>query len=44
MFWENGNQPILVEFRGCFPHAEVLQKQSKVFLKAINKSEDKIEL
>jgi hypothetical protein len=22
MFWENGNQPISVEFRGCFPHAE----------------------
>jgi len=24
MFLENRNQPISVEFRGCFPHAEVL--------------------
>ncbi len=23
MFSENRNQPILTEFRGCFPHAEV---------------------
>ena len=22
MFSQNGNQPISVEFRGCFPHAE----------------------
>jgi len=30
MFWENGNQPILTEFRGCFPHAGVLLENTNV--------------
>jgi hypothetical protein len=28
MFSENGNQPILTEFRGCFPHAEGISKNT----------------
>jgi hypothetical protein len=29
MFSQNRNQPILTEFRGCFPHAEVLIEKRK---------------
>ena len=30
MFSQNRNQPILTEFRGCFPHAEVLIENTNV--------------
>jgi len=30
MFSQNGNQPIWTEFRGCFPHAEVLIENTNV--------------
>jgi hypothetical protein len=30
MFSQNGNQPILTEFRGCFPHAGVLLENTNV--------------
>jgi len=30
MFSQNRNQPILTEFMGCFPHAEVLIENTNV--------------
>jgi hypothetical protein len=30
MFSQNGNQPILTDFRGCFPHAEDIEKNSSL--------------
>ncbi len=35
MFSQNRNQPILTDFRGCFPHAE----EKKVHTKKSNKFE-----
>jgi|LakMenE01Jun11ns_1017448.scaffolds.fasta_scaffold7188364_1 hypothetical protein len=35
MFWENGNQPILTEFRGCFHDTEESENSSRVNNKII---------
>ena len=35
MFSQNRNQPISVDFRGCFPHAEESENSSRVNNKII---------